>query len=317
MEDLKRNVKDENNWETLKRAVERTEPMHEIRKTLELPRGAAQGNGAMLKIVGHRSCARCGLKEQTLEGKLSSCARCLQREVFEPPLYCSVECQRAAWPSHKPVCGVSSRPPECDGSWVDPYRAAKDGSYHFGSLELMDWEGEDEDGKLMGFGGVFLCEARGMRDQFAACGSDPAKFVKTRVTAFRWTCCGVDAGLGAEGCDHHGDPRATAPCGCDFCLAGKTLPSHVWNKKLRSQAARGLERALRRGPDPKSVCAAGLRNWELRQRSGIMRDVDFPDEDSDGPPPPKPPRRPKKAPAAPKPGIDYSKWDDIDSDSDA
>jgi hypothetical protein len=48
-----------------------------------------------------------------------------------------------------------------------------------------------------------------------------------------------------------------------------------------------------------------------------MLDVDFPDEDGDGPPPPKPPRRPKKAPAAPKPGIDYSKWDDIDSDSDA
>ena len=101
MEEIKGRVQDETSFlqeqEMLVRRVERAKPMHELRKTLELPRGAAPGNGAILKLVGHRSCAHCGLEEEkTLKGKLASCARCVKREVFEPPLYCSTECQRAA-----------------------------------------------------------------------------------------------------------------------------------------------------------------------------------------------------------------------------
>ena len=70
--------------------------------------------------------------------------------------------------------------------------------------------------------------------------------------------------IGHNGCDHHGDARAREPCSCDFCLAGRTLPDRIWQKKLRSQPAAGLRAALCRGPDPRSLCAAGLRNWELR-----------------------------------------------------
>jgi len=50
-------------------------------------------------------CGNCGkpeivsfLEDGTASGKFKVCSRCKE------PHYCSVECQRAAWPSHKPNC---------------------------------------------------------------------------------------------------------------------------------------------------------------------------------------------------------------------
>jgi hypothetical protein len=68
-----------------------------------------------------------------------------------------------------------------------------------------------------------------------------------------------------HGCDHHGAPAARQPCGCDFCRGGEALRAAIWAKKLKSQAARGLESSLQRGPDPRSLNAAGVANMAMRQ----------------------------------------------------
>jgi hypothetical protein len=182
-----------------------------------------------------------------------------------------MECQKQHWRAvsmpHKAVCGPKAPvPPEFDGSWHDKWRGASDGSRHFGRLELITWDGESEDGDLLGFGGVFAEEADELRARFTEeCGGSESRFVKVWSNGFRWTCCGVEIGLGLHGCDHHGDPRAFTSCGCDFCLAGQPLSESIWRKKLRSQAARGLP-GLCRGPDPRSVSDAGRENWRLRQQ---------------------------------------------------
>ena len=159
-------------------------------------------------------------------------------------------------------------PPEFDGTWVDNWRGCGDGTYHFGTLDLISWDGVDRDGKtewLLGFGGVLREEGEEMRDLFVnKYHSNCVKFCKFRPDAFRWTCCGVSVGGGVSGCDHHGNPSAHAPCRCDFCLAGKPLNDDIWRETMSSQAAQGLQSTLLRGPDPKSLCESGLKNLELR-----------------------------------------------------
>ena len=46
------------------------------------------------------------------------------------------------------------------------------------------------------------------------CRGKKSLFFKKWPQAFRWTCCGTDAGMN-YGCDHHGS--GSRPCTCDFC----------------------------------------------------------------------------------------------------
>lgn len=119
----------------------------------------------------------------------------------------------------------------------------------------------------MGWGNVFIEEAGDLRRRFEEeLNSDEEKLYKEWPQAFRWTCCGTDAGSNL-GCDHHGS--GSTPCTCDycryvsalhfviytdaeslgtFCRLGEPLPLKVYKEK--SAARMGL--TLRRGPDPRS-----------------------------------------------------------------
>ena len=121
----------------------------------------------------------------------------------------------------------------------------------------------------LGFGGFVVEEHEESRRTFEEeFGGDEEKYFEHRSNAFRWTCCGVDAEIGEYGCDHHGNPRAPGPCKCDYCRAGRPLSERVWRNKVGSQAAKGLERTLRRGRSGPST-PAGELNWVMR---GIFHD---------------------------------------------
>lgn len=227
---------------------------------------AKPSSGRALKHWRSRRCAACGTCEDEADVTLRACERCKTEHAAEPAMYCSKACQQAAWPEHKKLCGKRApTPAEYTGTWVDKWRSTMDGSRHFGDLELITWDGEDSEGDPLGFGAVYSEYAAEERRRFKVrCKRDHERYCRERPEAFRWTCCGVCVAAGVHGCDHHGDPRAAQPCGCDFCLAGKPLTEKVWSKKLKSQPAHGLQ-TLCRGPDPRSVSEAGLRNWELRQ----------------------------------------------------
>lgn len=89
------------------------------------------------------------------------------------------------------------------------------------------------------------------------------KFLKYWDNGFRWTCCGMSAGEGVHGCDHHGSPENSHPCGCDFCRGGVPLPEKIYKQNCRKQSAKGLK--LNRGPDPRSLSSAGKINLEMRR----------------------------------------------------
>jgi len=110
----------------------------------------------------------------------------------------------------------------------------------------------------MGWGNVLLEESADMKAKFEGeFKGDPRKLYRHWPQAFRWTCCGIDAGM-KYGCDHHGE--GSKPCSCDFCRMGKPLPNSIYNEQTASRM--GLN--LPRGPDPRSfnpaqaaVAAAG------------------------------------------------------------
>ena len=226
-------------------------------------------SGKALKHWQSRACACCGKKES--DAKLRKCAKCVKHKVADAPAYCGVECQTKHWGEHKLVCGKSRpAPPEFSGTWYDAWRGSTDDSRHFGQLELITWDGTGENGVPLGFAGCYACESAETRARFEGkCKGKESRFAKDWPSGFRWTCCGVDIAAGLHGCDHHGDPRAQHACGCDFCRAGQPLSDDIWRKKLRSQAAHGLEETLRRGPDARSLSQAGLLNWQMRNAFGF------------------------------------------------
>lgn len=225
-------------------------------------------SGKALKHWQSRACACCGKKES--DAKLRKCAKCAKHKVTEPIRYCGVECQTKHWSKHKLLCGRSTAPQENSGTWHDDWRSCTDGSRHFGELELITWDGATEDEMPLGFAGTYIHESAEMRVKFEEkYKGKESRFAKECTSGYRWTCCGVDIATGLHGCDHHGDPRAQHNCGCDFCLAGRTLSDDLWRKKLRSQPAHGLGESLRRGPDARSLSEAGLRNWQMRETFGF------------------------------------------------
>ena len=162
------------------------------------------------------------------------------------------------------------------GDWAAKYRRTRDGSLHFGDLELITWDAIDGDGEELGWGGILANESEDLKKKFVRYGgnlADPPstpramkKLLKYWGNAFRWTCCGVSVAEGLHGCDHHGHPDARKPCGCDFCRGGEALPESIWRKKLSSQAAKGLK--LHRGPDPRSLSEMGKINLVMRRTMG-------------------------------------------------
>lgn len=79
------------------------------------------------------------------------------------------------------------------------------------------WGGGD-DLEVMGWGGAIIEEEQDMLAKFEACGRNYGEMYKQWDDAFRWTCCGVDAGSATGGCDHHG---SRGRCSCDYCRSGK------------------------------------------------------------------------------------------------
>jgi len=66
--------------------------------------GADRKSNAINPLL--KACHQCGPTDK----KLSRCARC------HLALYCSVDCQRAAWPTHKPVCLIQEKPTSVETS---------------------------------------------------------------------------------------------------------------------------------------------------------------------------------------------------------
>ncbi|KAI4217801.1 MAG: hypothetical protein LQ349_009017 [Xanthoria aureola] len=141
---------------------------------------------------------------------IKRCARCQTTQ------YCSADCQRSDWTSHKQHCHPSTPP---SGIWYDKYRKCKDGNEHEGELELITWStpaNEHEDwSEDMGWGNIIVAEAEDHKRKFETeMNGDEAKLYKYWPQAFRWTCCGT-GGEQRYGCDHHGS--GSNPCTCDFC----------------------------------------------------------------------------------------------------
>ncbi|CAM9410204.1 unnamed protein product, partial [Heterosigma akashiwo] len=198
--------------------------------------------------------------------KLLKCGRCNKYKNPDPAYYCSVECQKSHWPTHKMECKklapeikAAAALNENKKDWAAKYRRTEDGSLHFGRLELCTWNGVSE-GEEIGWGGTLVEEVEDLQNKFRSWGGkveDPyaninalKKLVDYWDNAFRWTCCGLSPGEGVHGCDHHGHREARKPCGCDYCRAGEPLPEKLWQKKLKKYSAQGLK--LLRGPDPRS-----------------------------------------------------------------
>lgn len=127
---------------------------------------------------------------------------------------------------------------------------------HDGILELMTWEGIEEEGYELGWAAVLKEEADDLKRLFKEkYNSNEEAFFKYWPQGFRWTCCGLAGdilclrdGVMECGCDYHG--TGSMPCQFDFCASGKPLSNKIYNIKMASQTAKGL--TLSRGPDPRS-----------------------------------------------------------------
>ncbi|KAG1674133.1 hypothetical protein FOA52_015764 [Chlamydomonas sp. UWO 241] len=223
-----------------------------------------------------RECSNpsCAKSEHDVGVALKKCQKCKKYNNPEPAIYCSTACQTAHWPAHKGQCNVAAAPELADGDWSAPWRKCQDGSYHHGTLELITWDCDEpqSDGSIvkMGWGGTDIDESEELKAQFEGeLDGSKKKLLKHFDSAFRWTCCGLNAGS-IWGCDHHGDPNARQACKCDYCKVGRPLPDDVWERKLKSQAAQGLPN-LRRGPDQRTGLNPGMRM--AGELTMLMRDL--------------------------------------------
>ncbi|KAJ3303167.1 hypothetical protein HDV03_004155 [Kappamyces sp. JEL0829] len=195
----------------------------------------------------------------------------LQCSACKSAAYCGVVCQRKDWKRHKMDCRPASRrlsdsaetPPV--QLWMDNFRTCEDGSRHEGRLELVTWSGTFQDLSL-GWGAFAPDECEEAIARYTGAefqnGND-ALFHAYSPHSYRWTCCGTpgDSNLG---CDHHGS--SSAPCTCDFCIAGQPIPQSTWDD--HEYYRRGL--VLSRGPDVRSFDAAKAADIrEMRKMVGM------------------------------------------------
>jgi len=226
-------------------------------------------------IYDQMRCFRCKQKKDNKD--LSFCGGCKQDpNCTQPACYCNESCQKAHWKEHKKACPLKKGPCSPTASWVDHYRQGSDESLHSGDLELITWDHKD-----CGWGGCSKYESDELKKKYEEeFHYDKEKLFIYFDSAFRWTCCGLDAGAGVHGCDHHGDLKSK-PCKCDFCKAGIPIPDKLFNKK--TQHKKGL--TLRQGPDPRSATSAGQLNWRMRQAfyggGGINAGIDDSSDDND------------------------------------
>ncbi|KAI1207353.1 uncharacterized protein F4807DRAFT_462804 [Annulohypoxylon truncatum] len=198
-----------------------------------------------------------GCKKSQDEGiTLLRCGRCKSAK------YCSTTCQKNNWYLHKDVCRARGALAE-GKKWYDPFRKCRDGTSHFGDLELITWgdttydEGDDD--HKMGWGNCFINESLQLKRKYEEeFGSDDISMYGYWPQGFRWTCCGM-VGDQREGCDHHGS--GPDPCQCDFCHMGRPLPDVIYN--MNTLERQGLN--LPRGPDPRSY------NHRKAKSARIMR----------------------------------------------
>ncbi|KDR77626.1 hypothetical protein GALMADRAFT_66014 [Galerina marginata CBS 339.88] len=195
------------------------------------------------------ACDVCHKTEDT-DTKIKRCSRCHDR------FYCGKTCQQSDWKAHKPNCVTRE-------IWYDKYRKCKDGTVHYGKLQLITWGGE-RDGHTLGWGASFENDSEALQKILEeGFKGDLQRFHAWRPQAFRWTCCGTSASMD-YGCDHHG--AGPMPCTCDFCRMGKSIPDKFYYERLPSKV--GLH--LPRGPDPRSYsaafaaqAAAGRKKWNM------------------------------------------------------
>ncbi|RYP40831.1 hypothetical protein DL769_011706 [Monosporascus sp. CRB-8-3] len=195
-------------------------------------------------------CDVCG-KTKEEGAQLKDCGRCKSRT------FCGTTCQRADWPSHKASCKAKAK---ANNKWYDAHRKCRDGSSHFGELELITWEGVAEStGERLGWGNCLISEGPALKRKYEEeFGCDDSKLFKEWPQAYRWTCCGTGGDM-KWGCDHHGSgPR---PCECDYCHMGKPVPDDVFNGS--GMERRGL--TLLKGPDRRSYNPMKAGNAEMGQ----------------------------------------------------
>jgi hypothetical protein len=150
-------------------------------------------------------CRKCFLDEDHGNRTLFKCAKCSKYKTPDPAFYCSRECQKDDWENgHKDRCKkvppevVAARARSPDGhDWCQDWRKCVDTSLHFGDLELITWDGLDEDGETeRGWGGCYMHQADTLKRKFEVeMGGDKLKLLFDRGAgnAFRWTCCGMSA----------------------------------------------------------------------------------------------------------------------------
>ncbi|KAK0194255.1 hypothetical protein F5146DRAFT_426949 [Armillaria mellea] len=81
---------------------------------------------------------------------IKQCSACKTRR------YCSIKCQGTDWPTHRQECSKVEK-------WYDCHRLCKDGSEHFGDLELITWKCPTDG---TGWGNVFVEEEEYMKKKF-------------------------------------------------------------------------------------------------------------------------------------------------------
>lgn len=191
------------------------------------------------------ACDVCKKTSEELSEPLQQCTKCKKRifcgEYAHTPTQTSCfpanahffctgrECQIADWPHHKLNCGKV---------WYDKHRKCQDGYKHEGKLELITWNSV-EDGYEKGWGNVVIEESDDMRTKFEEeFKGDEAKLYEYWPQAFRWTCCGTDAGMD-WGCDHHGS--GSRACTCDYCRYVSTKYIVKGGRNLNTSITVGLD----------------------------------------------------------------------------
>ena len=76
----------------------------------------------ILKSQGMRRCDGCHHSENDHDITFKQCSGCTKKGSVAPALYCSVECQRKDWATHKKTCGKNAPEASNQQDWAAKYR---------------------------------------------------------------------------------------------------------------------------------------------------------------------------------------------------